>query len=309
MIPAHDEEEVIGDCLSALLADARSGEFEIVVVPNGCRDRTAEIAATFGNAVQVIESPTASKTEALNVGDAALETFPRIYLDADIRLSASTARELVETLEQAGVMFVTPKLELDLNEASWGVRAYYRIWSQLPYRDHSHLGRGTIALSRDGRQRFGEFPPVLAEDLFIRRLFFSSECRSLDKGSISIRPPANLQELIRVKTRVIGANLQYRSLRLPRMDERTPSRARVFLHVIKTPSAWPDFSVYLAVTAMIRLRAHAKLRFGNIRAWERVDRAGTVRATIRRRRKDSQHGRERSPVHHARNVGLNERKD
>ena len=41
MIPAYNEGEVIERCLKALLADAREGEFEIVVVCNGCKDDTA----------------------------------------------------------------------------------------------------------------------------------------------------------------------------------------------------------------------------------------------------------------------------
>ena len=41
VIPAHDEEAVIERCLGTLLADARAGEVEVVVVCNGCTDDTA----------------------------------------------------------------------------------------------------------------------------------------------------------------------------------------------------------------------------------------------------------------------------
>ncbi len=41
VIPAHNEARGIRRCLSALLDSARPGEFEIVVVANGCIDETA----------------------------------------------------------------------------------------------------------------------------------------------------------------------------------------------------------------------------------------------------------------------------
>ena len=44
VIPAHNEEAVIGRCLTALLAGARRDELDIIVVCNGCTDRTAEVA-------------------------------------------------------------------------------------------------------------------------------------------------------------------------------------------------------------------------------------------------------------------------
>ena len=40
VIPAHNEETVIGRCLAALFAGAGEGELDVVVVCNGCRDGT-----------------------------------------------------------------------------------------------------------------------------------------------------------------------------------------------------------------------------------------------------------------------------
>jgi glycosyltransferase involved in cell wall biosynthesis len=281
--------------LASLLADAHPQEFDIVVVPNGCHDRTAEVAAEFGRAVQVIPTPLASKTEALNMGDAASITFPRIYLDADIEISTSTARELVSALDESGVMFATPQLNLDLAQVSSAVRAYYRVWLQLPYRDHSHLGRGTIALSSQARQRFAEFPAVIADDLYMRRFFLVSECRTLKTGAVTIEPPGSLHELIRVKSRVIAANLEYRRLRLQPMAERAPSRVAALRHLMANRSSWPDIGIYLAITAAIRMRAHAKLRSGHMNIWERDEKArgarvasdGTSGRTIYRSRRRS----------------------
>src|SRR4051812_37569669 len=47
LIPAHDEERVIGDCLAAIAADRRPGD-RVVVVADRCEDATAQIARAAG---------------------------------------------------------------------------------------------------------------------------------------------------------------------------------------------------------------------------------------------------------------------
>src|SRR5579859_6787834 len=83
IIPAHNEARVIGRLLGQLVSAAEPGELDIIVVPNGCTDDTAEIAASFGPPVRVLPIPVASKHEALRAGDRAAWDFPRMYVDAD----------------------------------------------------------------------------------------------------------------------------------------------------------------------------------------------------------------------------------
>ena len=78
IIPAHNEAAVIGRCLEPLTHGARPGEFDVIVVCNGCRDATALEARRFGLSVRVIETDTPSKANALNLGDAAATGFPRL---------------------------------------------------------------------------------------------------------------------------------------------------------------------------------------------------------------------------------------
>jgi hypothetical protein len=75
VIPAHDEERVIGRCLSGLASGAEPGELEVVVVANGCTDGTAAAARTFPG-VRVVETPVAGKAAALNLGDEHAPAFP-----------------------------------------------------------------------------------------------------------------------------------------------------------------------------------------------------------------------------------------
>ena len=97
VIPAHNEEQVIGRLLEGVTRGAGPGELEIVVVTNGCTDRTAEVAGSFPG-VTVVDSPVASKPAALNLGDATAKSFPRMYLDADIEVDIAAVRAVGDVL-------------------------------------------------------------------------------------------------------------------------------------------------------------------------------------------------------------------
>jgi len=90
VVPAHNEEAVIEANLRALLAGTSPDEFDVIVVANACHDRTADIAKSVG--VHVIETETPGKAHAIALGDAVARVFPRIYLDADVRLPATSVR-------------------------------------------------------------------------------------------------------------------------------------------------------------------------------------------------------------------------
>jgi cellulose synthase/poly-beta-1,6-N-acetylglucosamine synthase-like glycosyltransferase len=120
IIPAHNEAAVIRRGLEYLVAGAQPGELEVIVACNGCTDRTADIACSFGPPVHVLEIPTASKTAALNAADAIATTFPRIYMDADVRLVFSSVRRMAMALEQSDALLVAPKLRMDLSRGFLG---------------------------------------------------------------------------------------------------------------------------------------------------------------------------------------------
>jgi len=154
IIPAHNEEAVLGRCLRAIVTDAAPGELEVIVACNGCTDRTAEIARDFGPPVRVIEIPQASKVAALNAADEAATGFPRFYVDADVIVDLASLRAMAAVLERGEALLVAPKLRMDLSKTTWPVRAYYRVWMSLPY-NQVMVGAGAYGLSRGGRARFG----------------------------------------------------------------------------------------------------------------------------------------------------------
>ncbi|HUI47479.1 MAG TPA: glycosyltransferase [Acidimicrobiia bacterium] len=278
VVPAHNEATVIGRTLRRLLQGAEPGELEVVVVANGCTDDTAAVARGAGSDVRVVETETASKIAALNLGDANAEGFPRIYLDADIAIDIDTVRKLVAALDEPHALAASPTMRMDTIGRPWSVRAYYRVWMQLPYVTDSHLA-GVIALSRAGRSRFGAFPEVVGDDVFVRGQFAPDERRRLDSCSYVVQAPWSLRSLLRVKVRSFMGTIEL-SRRYPDVASRARGRGGVRgrLRVLaRQPAMWPDLACYVGVWACARGVAVWKLRAGKQPTWYRDEttRAGS----------------------------------
>jgi len=127
VIAALKKQRVIARTLDTLLAGAEPNAAEVIVVCNGCTDKTAETVRQTGHPVHVIETDVPSKVHALNLGDAAASTFPRIYMDGDVYLTWESARALASRLEAGDVLAASPMVHMDLTDCSWPVRASCRV--------------------------------------------------------------------------------------------------------------------------------------------------------------------------------------
>jgi glycosyltransferase involved in cell wall biosynthesis len=202
---------VIGRCLDSLLADARPGEFEVVVVANGCTDATAEVAAARPG-VRVLDLPAPGKVAALNAGDQLAQGFPRIYLDADIVLPTGGLRALRDALAAGPpVLAAAPRREVDVSRSPALVRSYYAISSRLPAFQGTLFGRGTVAISAAGRARFDRFPEVVADDLFLDSLFTAEQKVQVDAVSARVAAPRTTRDLLRRLVRVRRGNESLRA--------------------------------------------------------------------------------------------------
>lgn len=290
IIPAHNEEAVIARLLRGITAGSRPAEFEIIVAANGCTDGTVRSARNAGEGITVLDLPEASKVAALNAGDAAATVFPRLYVDADVMVSAETLRELARVLaddnspgpgpvRQTRPLAAAPALRIDLSGASWFVRAHYRIWELTDYRTHGHIGSGVYALSRTGRRRFGRFPDVIADDRFVQQLFDESERLTLPDHTFTVHSPKTLGALLRRSTRAAAGNFQLAAA--SRRDvEKHPDHRRqenaaggsqrnLLSRVLPRPALWPAFAIYCAAYLLPRMLAVMKIRSGRIHIWDR----------------------------------------
>lgn len=272
VIPAHDEARVIDRCLQALHAIAPPGEstpLDVVVVANGCSDDTAHVARRHPG-VTVLDLPTGSKRLALNAGDAVATAFPRIYLDADIVLDPAALAGLVAGLSTPEPVVASPHLRFVTQGATWPVRAFYATYARLPYVADGLIGLGVYGLSRAGRDRFGDFPDVAGDDLFVQRLFAPSE-RLITPGEFHVRVPRDLGNLVKVRTRVARGTAELAAAALAEEGDfsRTRGRtARALARLVRTePHLAPAAAVYVAVG----LAAHARARRPDTATWQRDD--------------------------------------
>jgi len=210
VIPAHNEERGVPRLLREMLGDARPREFEVVVVANGCTDRTAEVAAHAGAAdgVRVISTPIVSKHHALQLGDAAATCFPRLHVDADVEIDTASVRALIAAVGPGGWLAAAPERRLVLDDRPLLVRAYFQFWERLPGVTKGLFGRGVLAVSQDGHERVTRMPEVLSDDLFVHRAFAGEE-RAVVPGAVSVvHAPRRFADLIRRRARVAAGCAQ-----------------------------------------------------------------------------------------------------
>jgi glycosyltransferase involved in cell wall biosynthesis len=276
VIAAHNEAAVIERCLRSILANAEPDEFDVTVVANGCTDQTAEVAARMST-VRVLNLDTPGKAAALNAGDRAAAGFPRIYLDADIVLGTEAVRALARALDREGTppLAVVPRRELLRQGRPWPVRGYFAIHSRLPAVREGLFGRGAIALSAEGRSRFGEFPPVVADDLFLDSLFSSHEKAEVTSVVSKVATPFSSRDLLRRLIRVRRGNSELRAFS-QESDGTTTVRATepwAWLHHVVLPHPWlaPAAVCYVAITGLASIGA--RIRIINQGVW------GTDRST------------------------------
>jgi glycosyltransferase involved in cell wall biosynthesis len=274
VIPAHNEATVIGRLLTAL-GDRRSTD-EVIVVCDGCTDNTAAVARSFPG-VLVIEQPRGGKPAALNAGDQVASLFPRFYVDADIEVTSAALREVAAAMVD-GVEAGAPRMAVNLVGASWPVRGFYDVWSRLPYATHAVLGSGVIGLTKRGRQRFGEFPHVINDDEFVRRLFGVDERVSKTEASFVVTAPRRVGPLIRIKTRSRLGSLQLNRLQGPAPKSVGRPGASVLPELLRDPRRWASIATFISVYSIVALRAHTRMRRGQLGGWARDETARAVRA-------------------------------
>ncbi len=262
VIPAHDEAAVIGRCLDALFTGFLQGELDVVVVCNGCADETAALARSSGHLVRVVELSTASKPAALRVGDAAASAFPRLYLDADVILPGSAARQVLERL-WAGAVAARPPIRYNSDAASGPVRSYYRARSRVPAVLGSLWGAGVYGLSAAGRRRLGAFPDLVADDLWVDGHFTDGEIEIVDCPPVVVVAPRRTRDLIEVLRRVYVGKGERASAADP--DGRAPETIASTLRDLgRLAAAGPVAALDAATYAAFAAGARLAVSFGSV---------------------------------------------
>jgi exopolysaccharide biosynthesis WecB/TagA/CpsF family protein len=265
IVPAYNEEAVIERTLTPLSQAAVDGFYELIVVCNGCVDRTADVARAVPG-VRVIELTQGSKPAALNAGDAAATLWPRLYLDADIQLSAAAVLDVLERLGEGDILAARPESRYDSSDANALVRSYYRARARIQQHKLAMWGAGAYALSAEGHRRLGSFPTVTGDDLLVDTLFEATEKAVVATDPSVVKTPLDTRSLLAILRRNYKGGNELR-------DDDRGGDARIKLtgldtvvavvRTVRGPRSVFDAAVYLVMALAARFGHRAGQR------WER----------------------------------------
>ena len=256
IIPAHNEGAVIDRTLARLDPLVAAGTAEVIVVPNGCSDDTAERARAHAG-VRVVELAEGSKAAALNAGDAHATRWPRLYLDADIEAPPEALAQAVRALAGDGIYAARPAFRWDLQGAGPLVRAYYRARWRMPSMTGAMWGAGVYGLSETGHRILGAFPRVIGDDLLVESTFPPGRKYIASGPAVVVRMPLTLNDLIGVLAR------SRRGAAEQSLDSAQVSLGELF-RTVTGPASAVDALCFALVAMIARLRARHVTR-----GWER----------------------------------------
>ncbi|WP_319562186.1 glycosyltransferase family 2 protein [Marispirochaeta sp.] len=267
IMPAYNEEAFIERSLRSLCSGAALGELEIIVVCNGCTDSTASKARKVSGPIKVLETGIPSKTNAMNIGDEIATGFPRFYVDADLIFSLDDLRKVAAVLNKNGVMAAAPEFVFDVIHSSSAVKAYYRVWKQMPYFDTGRIA-GAYGLSREGRTRFGRFPTLTSDDGFVRLQFTPSERTTVKGSSALVSTPRKLSSLIKIKIRSQSGTTELRKKFPSLFRNETASPKSSLQRLLHNRFSTYEKLVYVCVSILARMGGKLNLFLGR-KTWAR----------------------------------------
>lgn len=201
IIPAYNEEAFIRMCLNSVLAqDYPPNRFEVLLVDNGSKDLTLQIADELlvaGNRGHVLHKLGGTIASVRNFGWNHAKGEVLAFLDADSVVEAGWLREGVAILKSAkDISCVGFSAAPPLQEDSWVERTWFPISSSGKNRGTisvSWLSSFNLILSKDFFEQVGGFDETLVtcEDAelgsrlsSISRLIFSDKCRVRHLGGV-----------------------------------------------------------------------------------------------------------------------------
>ncbi len=252
LIPAFNEEALIARTLVRVSEGMEPGEFQVVVICNGCKDDTAAAAQRALTWAQVIETTTPGKTNALNVGHETARAPVRIYMDADLDVDVQTLRALVAPIEAGQASATYGHMAVDVSNSSFAVRCFYRVWALSPYLAEGKFG-GLFALSAAQAELLHPLPRVTADDEFIRRNVCARQAIAVESCSFKIHAPSSLGDLLKIRRRSLRGTRELDQLGLAALETGgTMSGVSILRSLTSRPHLWVSALVYYAVAILVR---------------------------------------------------------
>lgn len=260
LIPASNEEGLIGTCLHAVVQSTwtHAGAVEAIVISNGSRDNTTraalEMRDAFGDKgweLRVLEREEGGKLAALNAGDKIARGAVRVYLDADVAVSQTLLGDLHTALDTTEPRYASGTLQL-VEPRTWTTRAYARIYEKVPFMKHGVPGAGLFSVNAAGRMRWTSFPDIISDDTFVR-LNFRPEERVGLAASYTWPLVEGWKNLVRVRRRQNAGVDEIRD-RYPELLQNDDKPAFPTLQKARLAVQDPvGFAVYASVALAVRL--------------------------------------------------------
>jgi len=159
IIPALNEERMIGRCLESLAKTAFSRDrFEVLVVDNGSRDKTLEIAESFQDRLnlRVLQKTNVRISALRNLGARAATGDILAFLDADCLAPEDWLDRILELapVDGAGVLGAHYLLPED---STWVGRIWHRYQEAPKSGEVSHVPAGDLIVCREDFLKLGGF--------------------------------------------------------------------------------------------------------------------------------------------------------
>ena len=217
VVPAHNEEAVIERSLRTLCNQITTCVLDIMVVCNGCSDRTVDIVRSHAAAdprIRLVEIAQGSKPAAIRAAFEAVSASAAFVavVDADVVLSTDAIEGLATALEGPLPLIAAPQIDVDLTGCSRAVRRYYAVWLSQPYITAGVIGAGVFVVNSAGLERITALPDTMADDTWARAQFARDE-RVTSAGTFTVFPPRTLRPHLRRRARIVIGTRQVAAMR------------------------------------------------------------------------------------------------
>jgi len=159
IIPAFNEERVMGSCLESLAqADFPRDSFEVIIVDNGSHDRTLQIAKSYSGRfnLQVMEKPGVRISALRNQGARVARADVLAFLDADCVAPKHWLNQIAGLGMTRGAGVVGAHYLLPPG-SSWVGQTWHRYQEACKSGEVSHVPAGDLVMRREDFDSLGGF--------------------------------------------------------------------------------------------------------------------------------------------------------
>lgn len=265
IIPAYNEEKCIERTLSEL-TNFSSLEVEVIVLPNGCVDNTAEFVRAKFPSFKVVELDTGSKILAINKGLEIAQFEHVLVQDADVIISTESISSILRFIKSEQYLFASPKTKI-VQDGSLLTNMYYSFLKLTPAYRVGMVNSGAYLISPKARAMLGKFPQVIADDGYVKGTLGSANLTTVPSCYSVVMSPRTIWSLIKIKTRSKLGNMELKK-KFTSPTTGGNSFSSLFKIAIKEKALF-KFLVYATVISIATFRAKLQIKKLKTIKWER----------------------------------------